>query len=340
MKKTNLVSKIFLYLTISLALVVLSLLLMHAYMGDRHYDSGRNFFPPASQFLEPDKQEFAVAIMSDTTTNNLVLEKTIQDAQNSENNYSFIIHLGDFVMDRSRTNFYWLLWEIKPYLKDMPFYMIPGNHDVEKYGQIDKSFYRSVMGQEYYWFGYGDVLFIGMDSSGDFVEEEQFAWLSDTLTKIRPLFKYCVIFGHRPPANPSNDPGIKKNHKMDKESANKFESVIRGHKIDAMIFGHVHYFSKGQFAGIPMYTTPPAGQDIRSDIKKYGYISVKFGKNGVENVTQHYIDFVGRPREQLEAWLVSNILSQKLRKMVTIILIASSIFLLISLIAKLLVRKK
>lgn len=278
--------------------------------------------------------------MSDSTSNNLVLEKVISDARKSDPNYSFIMYLGDFVMDRSRTNYYWMLWKIKPELQNLPFYMIPGNHDVVKSGNTDKAFYRSVMGSEYYWFGYGDVLFIGTDSSGEYVDDEQFAWLEETLSKIRPLFKQCVIFGHRPPANPSNDPATFKNHKMGQKSADKFESILRKYKVDLMIFGHVHYYSKDTFAGIPMYTTPSAGQDIRSDIKKYGYINLKIGKNGIERVEPKYIEFTGHPRTQVEAWLVSNILSQKLRKMITILLIISSMCFAGSIIAGLKGRNK
>ena len=42
----------------------------------------------------------------------------------------------------------------------------------------------------------------------------------------------------------------------------------------------------------------------------------------------------------VKAWLVSNILSQKLRKMVTIFLIISGIFLSISMMARVLIQRK
>lgn len=316
------ISKIFFVLTMVLAILILALLLIHAYLGDRHFDSGRHFFPPESQFLQPDAREFSVAIMGDSTTNNLVLENVILDARNSDANYSFILYLGDFVMDRSRTNFYWMLWEIGPKLGDLPLYMIPGNHDVAKYGNVDKSFYQSVMGATYYWFGYGDTLFVGIDSSGDYMEDEQFKWLSDTLTKIRPMFRHCIIFGHRPPVNPPNRAA----HKMDDVSAEKLKNIVRKHKIDAMFFGHVHYWSEYTFAGIPIYTIPSAGQYFGDDIKKYGYVDLKVGHRGIENIEPKYIEFTGHPREQLEAWLTSNILSQKLRKMLSILFISAGFF--------------
>ena len=324
MNKLNKISKIFFIMSIATMLTAAVLLLVHTYLGDRHYDSGLNFFPPVSKFLNPQKKEFNVAIASDTANNNLVLEKIVKDIRKSDKKYSFILYLGDLTNDRVRTNFYWMLWELKPELKNMPLYMVPGNHDVEKHHDIDESFYRSVMGQEYYWFGYGDVLFIGIDSSGVSMENEQLTWLSDTLTKVRPLFKYCVIFGHRPPKDPTNNPSGMKNRNMNKKTSDKFISILSKHKVDLMVFGHVHYYSEDKIGKIPMYTTPSAGQKIRSDVNKYGYISLRIGKNGIEHVEPKYINFSGSTGELMEAKLVSNILSQNLRKIISIILILSA----------------
>lgn len=243
MFKTKRLAKIFIYLFVALMLMACGLMAAHVYCGGDNFGSVRTHFPPAARFIEPQKSEFSVALMSDTAANNRVLAGVIDAARTDGADYSFFMYLGDMVDDTSPVNFRWMMEKIQPALGDMPFYTLPGNHDVEKHHVVDKTGYNSVMGPGYYWFGYGDVLFIVMDSSGKYVEDVQFEWLRETLENVRPRFGHCVIFGHKPPVNPVNAP----NHKMDAASVDKFAGIIAGHKIDAMFFGHVHYFSREVF---------------------------------------------------------------------------------------------
>jgi len=223
-------------------------------------------------------------------------------------------------MNRDEANFYWMLYELRPSLRHMPFYMVPGNHDVERDKQVDKSFYRSVMGDTHYWFGYGDVLFIGLDSSGHSIGDGQFKWLQNTLEKVRPMFKYCVIYSHRPPVVPHGAP----DHKLDDASIEKLKSIIEKYNIDAMFFGHVHYFSSQRFAGIPVYTVPTAGQGSRVD-DRFGYVSVTVDGDGIKSVKPKYVNFSGPEREHFEVLWVDNVLSRQFRKLLTIML-ASAVF--------------
>lgn len=232
MVNRNKISKIFFWTAGVLAALTFALMATHVYLGTRHFDTGRNFFPPSSQFLHPDHKEFAFAVMGDTGDNNLVLEKLVARARRSSDRHSFILYLGDLVMNRDEANFYWMLSELRPALHRMPFYMVPGNHDVERGDNVDKSFYRSVMGDTYYWFGYGDTLFIGLDSSGHYIEPRQLKWLKNTLEKVRPMFQHCIIYSHRPPIVPKGA----LNHVLDEASTQKLKDIITKHDIDAMFF--------------------------------------------------------------------------------------------------------
>lgn len=334
LKKLNL-SKIFYLIVTALVLLAVGLFVVHSYMGGESLLPARNILPPTSLFMNEDKDTFTIALISDTGTHNHVLEKAIDSARQNDNP-DFIMYLGDFVSDRRPANFYWMLHEIERHLGGTPFYMIPGNHDVEKRGNIDKRYYRAVMGPAYYWFGYGDTLFIAMDSS-DEIEDEQFEWLADTLKHIRPLFKNCILFGHMPP---KNVPGAEK-HMMKDDDVQKFESIIRGHKINAMFFGHVHYFSKDEFAGIPIYTTPSSGQTARfTDIGKFGYISLRIGPRGIEDITPKYIKFSGPRREYFEAWFFRYVFTQRIRELINAITIAAFVFFVAGLITKYYARRK
>lgn len=62
--------------------------------------------------------------------------------------------------------------------------MIPGNHEIaDRFGSDNKYFYRMVFGPLYYWFSYGNVMFIGLDSSEERYDDAQLEWLEDVLEK-------------------------------------------------------------------------------------------------------------------------------------------------------------
>lgn len=307
--------KIFFGIGFTCVAVMLLGLLGHIYWGDRFFPETRYFSSPQSHFFAPNVKDFSVALVGDTGAENHVLEKVIDDVIDSDTDYAFMLYLGDFVTKKTSTGLSWLLYEIRPHLHDMPFYATPGNHDVELDHIVDKSQYRSMLGSTYYWFGYGDVLFIALDSSGKQIEDEQFEWLNNTLSKIRPMFRHCVIYSHKPPIELI--PGVAKRHTLKQTSANKLESIVKKYKINAMIFGHVHYFATGKFAGIPIYTIPAAGQGNRTGNKEHGYASITFDKKGVKSVDVHYIDFNGPKRETVEYAIARRVFGYALRDTVS-----------------------
>ena len=298
------------------AIVVLS---AHVFLGDRRLDTGHNFFPPASRFLEPDARRFSVVLLSDTATNDIVLERIMDDVNTSGISPAFFLYLGDFVKD-SWADFYWMLHEIKDELNDRPMYFTPGNHDVTRRRQIDKSFYRHVLGQEYYWFGYGDVLFIGLDTSAESLDGEQLHWLDATLRNVGHDFNHTIIFSHVPPAAAVAPNGESADHALSTDSATALKNVLKKHRVDAMFFGHVHYWSANKFAGVPFYTTPPAGQGARATNERYGYVVVNIGPRGIEKVEPRYIDYTGDIREHGEAWIINNVINYKTCRAIRVII--------------------
>lgn len=302
----------------------LGLLCAHIYWGGKSYDAGRYFYPPQSEFLAPNVDNFSFAVISDTGANDVVLETVLGDVIDTTPKYDFILHLGDFLTHRTNTGLQWLLYEIKPKLNGIPFYGVPGNHDITKHNNRDIIPYKSVIGATYYWFGYGDVLFVALDTSFEGIDDAQLNWLNDTLKNIRPLFKHCVIYSHVPPYDVQ--PDIISNHALDSDSATKFHNIVRKYKIDFMIFGHVHYWARGEFAGIPVYTVPSSGQIIRDKTNKYGYVSVTFDKRGLKNIEPKYIDFNGTEREYIEYTIARDIFHYKLHETISYIMIPGVIF--------------
>lgn len=280
---------------LGLTIIIMSIvpIFIRGYLGDNFFSINKSFFVPASKILKTNKSNFNFAVASDTGSQNYSLQNIINKIRNSDKKFDFVLYLGDLVTDRPKSHFYWIISEIYPKLKYLPFYTVPGNHDISHDGILNKGYFRAIFGPEYYWFSYGDILFIDLDTSEENVDEEQFNWLSLTLKKIRPLFKRCIIFSHVPPLSPKGEIG----HALNVKSVEKLKSIINKNNVDLMLFGHVYYFSKTKFSEIPVYTTPSSGQSFRSTVKKLGYISVEVQNNDIKRMDVNYVD-VPRDKEQ------------------------------------------
>ena len=156
-------------------------------MGDK------NFYPPAGRIVSPETSSFNFTILSDTGSQNKTLERLILDAR-YRTEPEFMLHLGDLIVYRNIEHLYWMLDEVNDKLEGIPMYFIPGNHDVKKKTGVDKTIYSRVLGPLYYWFGYGNTLFVGLDSSTEEIDDAQWAFFEQVMTKIRPKFKYVVLF--------------------------------------------------------------------------------------------------------------------------------------------------
>ncbi len=259
-----------------------------------------NYIVPAGQIMEPQIENFTFAVASDTGAKNGPIEQIVKNAQKQGN--SFLLYLGDLVRYRNISHFRWIISELDEKL-DFPFYMIPGNHEItNRFGRDNKYLYKMIFGSPYYWFSYGKVMFIGLDSSEEKYDEKQLKWLEDILIKIRPHFKYCIIYTHVPP---TNNILWKKKINID-PSVKRLGDILKNNKIDLLLAGHIHQYSQTTIWGIPLVTLMSSGQKIRSNINKYGYVSIEINKQGVKSITPHYLK-ENIDNEYIEL-LISNIL--------------------------------
>lgn len=301
-----------------------SVLLVRGYLGDTIFNTYKHFTVPAGRILSPQQTSFRFAVVSDTGSENHTLEQILKKIYRSDNR--FVLYLGDLVVYRTASHFNWMTSEISQKIRNKPFYMVPGNHEIKNIeGEIDKKLYRSIFGHEYYWFSYGNTIFIGLDTSDGTLADEQLAWLANTLEKIRPQFENCIIFSHIPPVaiNGQYD------HSLYPASAKKLEDVLKGHQVDLLLFGHVHTFSKQEFAGIPLYTMPSSGQEIRSSVDKFGYAEVEVSAEGIKDVAVKYVN-AEQSKEDVEILLTEHLLSNRIRILSLSLFSAGLLLLLLS----------
>lgn len=291
-----------------LIVVFLAVLLvaLRGIMGISFVMGDKDFYPPAGRFLFPEQKAFKFAILSDTGSQDWTLKRLITEIKWKEKP-DFMLHLGDLIVYRNIEHMYWMMDELDDKLAGIPMYLVPGNHDVKKKKGVDKSMYQRVFGPTYYWFSYGDVLFVALDSSTEKIDDEQWQFFEQVMKKIRPSFKYAVLYTHVPPVVPEGY----HHHTLQEESVKSMAEMLKKYPVDVIFSGHVHYYSEQNFHGVPVYTVPPSGQYFGGPVRKFGYLIVEADNRGL-HVRNEYSD---RPKdsELLAIWFVDLILTNKIR---------------------------
>ena len=287
-------------------LTAFCLLALRGLMGISFVMGDKDFYPPAGYFLEPQEQEVRFAILSDTGSQNWTLERLVMEIRTNEKP-NFMLHLGDLVVYRNIEHMYWIMDELDDKLAGIPMYLVPGNHDVKKKKGINKSMYQRVFGQTYYWFGYGNTLFIALDSSTEEIDDAQWAFFENVMKRIRPSFKHVVLYTHVPPIVPPEH----HQHSLKAASVEKMGEMLKRYPVSAIFAGHVHYYSEQQFQGIPVYTVPPSGQYFGGPVHKFGYLMVTINQKGVH--VQNVFSNRKKSAELLEVLFVDLVLSNKVR---------------------------
>ncbi|OGV38641.1 MAG: hypothetical protein A2020_03715 [Lentisphaerae bacterium GWF2_45_14] len=223
-----------------------------------------NRLPPAGEFIKgPDS--FSFAVISDSGMRDEPLDLILKEIKTKD--IKFIFHLGDQARALSINHFEYLLQFLDARLGDIPFYAVPGNHDITKSGRTSSLYYKRAFGQMNYYFSYGSTLFVILNTADGRFGKEQQIWLEGTLARLRNGFKNCVVLMHVPPVDP------RPNEKYAMEGdINELQAILTKYKITCIIAGHIHEYNEGAFAGIPLYIAPPSGQKMRGNTQKYGYL--------------------------------------------------------------------
>ncbi|MGL4853737.1 MAG: metallophosphoesterase family protein, partial [Lentisphaeria bacterium] len=269
MKKINLYIKL-------LVVAAIAMLLIDRITNETfNNDEIIQILPPDGQVVS-DKTKFSFAVLGDSAGNDEPLATFIKRIRQ---NHDFMIHVGDQAKAETIEHYAYLLHKLNDLLEGFPFYCVPGNHDVtkEKDDAMRLRFYSRNFGLPYYWFGYGNTLFIGLDNSNSTMSDKQLKFLEKTLEMQRKQFAHCFIYMHKPPVDPR--PG--QEYAM-RENVDKLEAILRKFPINAIFCGHLHEYFKHSFAGIDFYVTPSSGQEPRGEIKDPGYLVVNVNDDKVD----------------------------------------------------------
>lgn len=198
--------------------------------------------------LQPDTRPSAAAcerfnfvVIGDTGADTSVFRRNIADINRLDPD--FVIDIGDLIKggesDPARINAMWD--EFDEVIKDVqvPFIMVPGNHDI--YSRVSEKIYYQRYGQTYFSFNYRNAHFIVLNSEalndqGAAMEEirgDQLEWLRADLAA-HPEAALTFVFMHRPLWTGAT-------------AAAWMASVhplLARHRVAAVFAGHAHRYAK------------------------------------------------------------------------------------------------
>jgi hypothetical protein len=194
--------------------------------------------PWTSLDVQNDPENFQIAIVSDRTGG--ARPGIFEDAITKLNllHPEFVMTVGDMIqgytenkkaLDREWEEFNGFVKQLK-----MPFFYLPGNHDVSNGTQRED--YKKRFGRLYYHFTYHDVLFLCLctdEPEQGRMSDEQVEYFRKALDENKSA-RWTLVFMHRPLWSEKREGG---------NNFDKFEKLLSGRKY-TVIAGHVHTYLK------------------------------------------------------------------------------------------------
>jgi predicted phosphodiesterase len=222
-----------------------------------------------------DPDSFQFAVVSDRTGGNRgkIFTKAVERINLLQP--EFVLSVGDLIngyttkqeqIDKEWDEFNGLTAKF-----DMPFFYVPGNHDLTNKEQNDD--WRARFGRKFYHFVYKDVLFFAVNSEDEdaaekdekkkykasYVSAEQTAYFKKVLDDTKGV-RWVMVFLHKP---------LWVDKDLDKNGWAAFEKVLEG-RLYSVFCGHVHRFQKFTRNGMNYYQLATTGGGSKLRGVEYG----------------------------------------------------------------------
>lgn len=166
--------------------------------------------------------------------------------------------------------------------KKIPVYYSPGNHDIGlPPRQQDIDSFITDYGYDRFSFQHKKSIFIGLNSciikvKSPVLEQIQFDWLKNELIKAGSAER-IILFCHFPFfINSFEEPETSSNISV--ETRNKYFSLFKDYKVEAIFAGHLHNNSSGKYGNILMVTTSALGKPLANVSSGIRIVKVYPGK--------------------------------------------------------------
>ncbi|RLD68525.1 MAG: hypothetical protein DRI95_02725 [Bacteroidetes bacterium] len=231
---------------IFLALIITVTLQSYAQIKDSEHKQKINIEKPlgvapwTSLNLNNDPAKFQFAIVTDRTGGHR--PGIFMDAVHKLNllQPEFVMSVGDLIegytTDIVELNRQWDEFDSFVQQLEMPFFYLPGNHDITN--QVMEDLWKKRLGQTYYHFVYKDILFLMLNSEDQrlgagqgTISEPQYKYIEQTLSKNTDV-KWTLLFMHQPLW-----------HQTDTEYWKNVEELLAKRKHTVFV-GHEHRYVK------------------------------------------------------------------------------------------------
>ncbi|HUW18142.1 MAG TPA: metallophosphoesterase [Sedimentisphaerales bacterium] len=183
-------------------------------------------------------------------------------------NPQFVMSIGDFIEghseDEAELNRQWNEFDGLTNKLRMPFFYVPGNHDISNAAMAE--IWQKRFGRSYYHFIYRDVLFLCLnteDTDSGYISDEQFEYFRKVINANRGV-RWTLVFLHKPLWwNPET-----------LEYWQKFVALL-GHRPYTVFAGHRHTYDKSVYDGRRYYilaTTGAGNKPASLDECKFDHI--------------------------------------------------------------------
>lgn len=266
-KLKQLFNKLNVYLLLIFTVLVISSCQSDNLSDVAEIDRQGNLHPWTNLKWNNNPENFQFAIVSDRTGGNRpgVFEQGIEKFNLLQP--EFVMSVGDLIdgysKDIDKLNKQWEEFDEFVSRLEMPFFYVPGNHDLT-YQEME-DVWKERLGPTYYHFVYRDVLFLclngeeGFDAHrNSFYSEEQREYVRKTLVD-NPDVRWTLVFMHKP---------IWASDEKSKRSGwSEIESMLTGRK-HTVFAGHNHtykHFERNNSSYIQLATTG-GGSSLRGPI--------------------------------------------------------------------------
>lgn len=223
-------------------------------------------------------EDFQFAIVSDRTGGHR--EKIFSKAVEQLNllQPEFVLSVGDLIegysTDRDKVLDQWKEFQGFTSKLEMPFFYVPGNHDVTNAAQ--EKIWEEKFGRRYYHFRYKDVLFLILNSDdppqSSSMSEAQVKYAKQTLAENADV-RWTVVAFHKPIWTGD----------IAKNGWGEIEKALTGRNYNVFV-GHVHRYQKFVRNGMNYYQLATTGGGSRLRGVRYGefdhLVWVTMKKNG------------------------------------------------------------
>ncbi|HEX2861573.1 MAG TPA: metallophosphoesterase [Lacunisphaera sp.] len=163
----------------------------------------------------------------------------------------FVLSTGDLIdgytKDPEVWNAQWDEYERGVNALQMPFYYVPGNHDISNPELLEV--WKQRRGSPWWSFVHQDVLFLALhteDLPGGGLGEEQIAWAKSTLAEHAGV-RWTLLFFHRPLWREKDQAGFE-----------QVRDALKGRN-HTVFASHYHHYLKGTHDGMNFYVLATAG---------------------------------------------------------------------------------